>query len=293
MKNFLKKILIFSIPILILWIAYFLYLNSAINYNFSNYKIKQNVYKLFVGDSHVEVAIDDNLIFNSKNIAQSSEGYIFTYAKISKITKNNPSIDTIILGVSYHNFSKYYDYYIFNQSNMEKYFFILSADEKIVFLKNTNKPFKYFINSIKSTFKPFKFYGWLGGYKIQSADIELNQNSIQKRIKNQYYKNQNFQEFSTVNEIYFCKIVEYCKNNGIVLIALNTPLYSGYENQIPNKFKRKFKNIVKENDINVIDFKNYNFEYTDFLPDGDHVSEEGAIKSSKIIDSLFRISNHD
>ena len=45
-------------------------------------KIGKNINKVFTGDSNVEGAVNDSIIPNSINIAQSGEAYMYTYAKI-------------------------------------------------------------------------------------------------------------------------------------------------------------------------------------------------------------------
>ena len=49
---------------------------------------------------------------------------------------------------------------------------------------------------------------------------------------------------------------------------------------MPLIYKRKFAEIVRENDLKFIDLSNLNLNDECFIPDGDHVSFSGSIKTS-------------
>lgn len=85
-----------------------------------DFKIPPERNVLVLGNSHPECAIDDSISNNMFNLAQSGSGYFYDYLKAKKVLKNNPQIDTLILGYSYGDLAE----------DMNSWF---NGDEKIKF----------------------------------------------------------------------------------------------------------------------------------------------------------------
>jgi hypothetical protein len=68
--------------------------------------------------------------------------------------------------------------------------------------------------------------------------------------------------------------------NKIKLYFLNTPLHAYYQKQIPEVYKQKLNQIVATKQIGLIDLSNFQLSDSCFIPDGDHVSLKGAVKTS-------------
>ena len=107
MKKFIINTVVFiSIPVVIgipILFAFDLYVNGLYNDD----QIKGNISDIYIGDSHIKHAINDSIIPNSLNIAESSESFYFSYFKLKILLENNPSIKKVHLGLSYHNLSNY------------------------------------------------------------------------------------------------------------------------------------------------------------------------------------------
>lgn len=280
MKDFIKSLLAFFTPIVLIFTLAFLFIGISIKTKFDNFRLSENITKIVIGDSHIRLAIDDSMLDNTRNIALDSEGYIYSYYKLKGLIENNRYIDTIYLGASYHNFSAYYDKAETDPNIVATYFFILPFYEKMsIFSKIENKS-QFVLNSLKLIVRPNKFMDWLGSYADYTTKSILNTESINKRIKTQYYINNKLQDFSLSNGLYFNKIVELCKVNDKVLIILNTPLHTIYKNKIPKKFIENYFSIIKMNNLIINEFEYQIFNDDDFLPDGDHVSRKGAVKIS-------------
>jgi len=63
-----------------------------------------------MGDSQIQRLHGDAISSGAKNLASSGEHYYFTYQKLQTLVQNkNHSIDTLMLGVSIHNFAPVYN----------------------------------------------------------------------------------------------------------------------------------------------------------------------------------------
>ena len=69
MRKFLKNILFFLLPAIIVGISILIYENSLSN----NYKIEPGISTIYIGDSHIQMAINDSIIPHSINLAAIAE----------------------------------------------------------------------------------------------------------------------------------------------------------------------------------------------------------------------------
>ena len=268
------------------------YLNSK---KINNYISSIDKKFVFVGDSHIQNGINDELINNSINFSQNGESYYFSYQKLKKVIALNKQVKTVFLGFSYHNLSSYYDDYIFGKFNNEiasRYFFILPMSEKIKFIKcNLGNEMLFLKNifekGIVNVIRKKDRYSFLGYYQNGFQNVQSRKISMDKRIRLQFFNETKIANFSTVNINYLNKIIVLCKQNKIDLIALNTPLDPYYKSKIPQKFLDKYNQIIETQKLSVIDFHNLKFRKIDFIKDGDHVSTEGSLLISKFLNNQF------
>lgn len=283
MKKFIKKTLAFALLPLSLGGSIILVFFLFINNQSATCKIEPNISTLFIGDSHIQKAIDDRLIPNSLNVATSSESFYFTYYKLIMLLDNNPTIEKVFVGFSYHSISNYYDRFVsgdYSAAIAPKYFYLLPHKEQIKLIywnKDNLVPF------IKSTFK--HGFGddnstncgpYLGGFLNEYKKSNPIESSMDKRLITQYYNQGEMNSFSDLNILYLKKIINLCKAKGIEVYTLNTPLYNYYSNKVPNEYRVKFNYIISSNQLNHIDLSNLKLIEECFIPDGDHVSNIGA-----------------
>ena len=67
------------------------------------------------------------------------------------------------------------------------------------------------------------------------------------------------------------------------LILVNTPVHTLYKNKIPKKFKVMFEQLSESGRFKILDLSDLLSEEYLFIPDGDHVSQKGAIKTTEYI----------
>ena len=274
MKKFLlQSVLFFLIPATIFVVP--IIVNAMM---YEPYIIDAQVDTLVLGDSHAEVAIDDSMHPRFQNMAASSEGYIYTYAKLKELLKHNPQIKHIVLGFSYHNLSDYYDKYITGENAeqvVEKYIDVLHGEE-VRELFEANKTFLVlpaFKNALRaSNNSP----AYLGGFRVLKGEYTFDPEAMRRRVKLQYYENKTIRGYSAINIKYLIKINAMCKENGVDLTLLSTPLHNQYVKEIPESFRKIYSDLIKQNGLQIIDFDDLELEDYHFLPDGDHMNGVGA-----------------
>jgi hypothetical protein len=291
MKVILKIVYFISIALAVVVISFFAF-NYTNNKALKNFKVKPNVTSLFVGDSHIKLAVNDSIVQNSANIALTSESYYFSYLKLNEILNTNPSIKKVYIGFGYQNLSSYFDDYIFGMYSKDvssRYFFIMPFSEKVQFAKY-NKPnallyFRYvFTNGLKNSVTKNKTF--IGCYENIFKNISARTASMDNRIAHQYYNHGVLYKPSEFNTLYLTKVVELCRKKNVRLIMLNTPVHPYYRTKIPAEYIALYNKIVQEQHLEVLDLSNLLTEDSCFVPDGDHVSEKGALLVSKHINQL-------
>ena len=289
MSRFLKRTLLFLSILLGIFSFFF------ISLEFLNYKIAKSqpvgnsITKIFIGDSHIQQCINDSLLENSINIGQNSESIYFSYHKIKLLLESNPSIKEVYLGFSYHSISSYYEKFIdgeYSNAISSKYFALLPLKEKIsiIYANKTDliSYFKALIDSeIKNIFNDRKSYQ--GSYENVFFDSKVNHKSVEKRIQFQYYTEDSLNPYSQSSIESVNKINDLCKKSNVKLILLNTPVHKSYKEKVPNKFKSMLIKLANDMKVRTLDLSDLLSEENLFIPDGDHVSQQGARLTTEYI----------
>jgi len=297
MKLFIKKI--FILFIILNSFIIFIYFSELYIKIIKPIPINKNTNILFAGDSHIVYGINDSLVKNSKNIALAGEPLSFTYFKIKySITKSTTKIKKIYLGISYHNFSSNIDDLssgeFLNRDISSGYYIYLPLKEKIEMLYNHKSHLLVFlsslyVNSLKTVMNVKKYneidYAFWGKYSNNFNNIAADTISIKKRVDFLYFKNGKIRNISIKQKFYLNEIKKLCKSENIELVLLNTPLNKFYKTLVPKKFKNEFYSIINKENLIVLDFKDLKLSDSLFIPDGDHLSEKGAIIISNFINN--------
>lgn len=296
MKRFLMNLLVFNLILFTAFIALYLSISIHSSKNINDFKIEKNINKLIAGDSRTQYSINDKLVNNSKNISQNSEGLLYTYYKLKLLLKNNPQIDTVFLGVSYHTFSSYYTIIQRKPEVSGRYFFILPVVEQVKLMFDTKNTFPLLQYAFKENISNW-YYGLrdttlLGGFDCYSSSLKINDSLIDERIKFQFFNSSGENEIFNENAEYFNKIAELCKDLNVKLIILNTPMHKNYTAKVPARFKNILNELISKYNLSMVNFQNLILNDSDFLPDGDHLSESGAVKTSFFLNDLLQRKNN-
>lgn len=300
MSIFYRRILLFvSIPLALVFMVFlFLY---RFNYQLlSKYKISPKINTLIIGDSRIAYAFNDQILLNTLNISQTSEGYIYSFPILQGVLKNNPQIKTVILGCSYSSISSYYDNNMFVPHISARYFYVSPFDIQIeVLKKNKGNLFlllrKIITNGVRNLITQPNKYTFIGKYETYSTNKPLTKNSIEKRIASQYYENGNLVNFAAINSFYLLKIADLCKTNNVRLVLVNTPMHNYYLSNVPIQYKERFYSLINNNKLELIEFNNLVLGDSCFLPDGDHLTKSGATLTTnylkEILDNSTKLNN--
>lgn len=299
MKKFFKNIFTFVfsltiISIFLIRIIYYFYERKL-----HDTRLDKNISTIICGDSHTMCAINDSKLKNTINISNFSQHYLYTYNVLNVVLENNPQINTIILGSSFHSFSDFDKYILDNDIAFNfypDYFPILDYESENIIVSNNVRSFfnsgddiiKLMVRSLLSNDKSYLKYSFIGSYH-QSKNSNLNDSTVSQAIKRHFYQTKGAEQgFSSYQKKYFNDIVLLCLNKNIKLIIVNTPISDEYYDKIPAKFiKNYYSNISSlKNKIVFWDLHSFHLENTSF-GDGDHLNTYGASKFTLKIDSLL------
>ena len=294
MRDFYKKIFIFSIPLFILIpLAFgFIYLTS---HKVENYKISPNISDVFIGDSHIEQAVIDSLLNNTKSFSLRSESFYFSYYKLQLLLRSNSNIKRVYLGFSYHSLSSCYDQFIngdFSYFVAPKYFYTLPFKEKTKLLNWNLSHFSQTIRSIVTTGISVnlsnRYNIFWGGYDKDLSSFCALEKSMNERLNFQYYNENGLRPYSEINLTYLDKMIDLCAKYNVKLYTIDTPLHPQYFAQIPDAYIKKYNEIIAERNFEVIDFKHLLTDDYYFMADGDHLTEKGAIIITQQLNKLMK-----
>ena len=284
-KTFFKKTFYFMALPLGLFLTAFVLVGRSNKKAFDELRVAPDVTTVYVGDSHVELCIDARLIPNSYSMGKNAECYYYSYFKIKSLLENNPSVDTIYLGFSYHNLSDYYDDYVFGKFSpylSGRYFFIMPNSERLKFLRHNSDNLSLFL---RTTLRSGMENEFKGGYQPGFDHVAADPKTIDDRIDFQFYKNGKLRPFTELNMACLDKIIALCKAQKVELILMNTPLAKDYLNKVPLEYRNRYEELVGKYGLPVEDFSAVAWTDSCFIPDGDHVSVMGAGMASKYLAS--------
>ena len=284
MKNFFKSIFIFFSPILFLFLGASFALIMVSKYvikNSNQYDIPQNKELIFLGDSHITFSVIDSLIPNSSNLSNLGEPYYYSFQKLKYVVKNQ-NIKYVVLGLSYHNISSYYEELINGNISTvfpPKIFFCLDFIEKLrVISWNKNKLFFLFrelINSVENkcyNLEPTdNKYSFSTGFKNNLYNEKVIIKNVQNRIHSQFFTSQN-------------QLQSFSYKNNLKITLLTTPLHPEYVRLVPQDYRSELKEIINKNNVQLINLENLALNDSCYAHDGDHLTLKGA---SVITDSLI------
>ena len=281
MKKFVLRILKFSIPALLFLLITFTY------YRHSKTKVETKLSTfsahsfLLMGDSQIQRLRGESISQGAKNLASSGEHYYFTYQKLQTLVHNkNHRIDTLILGVSIHNFAPVYNR-LFSldfpegEKSLKKYLYFIRMFDDSGFLTTFDKVLKPAILGVYATPDFGGFY--------ESTNSNPKEAIINKTFNMHFSIQQNEAKFSNSQRTYLYEIERLCTDNNITLILVSTPYHSGYKEKIDQGYYDFFSESLKR----LKHRRHLNFIEDDiadrFMSDANHLNKLGAKKYSKII----------
>lgn len=312
MKTFLYRVLVFTI-LLLLVLVFSASIYGYLQHRFlesKNLRFDKSISTLIVGDSHAQTALDDKIIPHSKNVAFHAEHYLFTYFKLKKLLISNPQINRVILSYGMHNLSQGADVNIFslgrNSRTFARYFMLLD-DEGVKDVYSPSQNWR--INYLKWRFKiplQLKLEAKLLFKTLMNNKIIMNDfpfmghfyaskkhifNDVKEPIYGHFYKMGKLLTKSDLAIKYLYYLIDYCEENQVELVLMNTPLHIEYRKCIPNyytKLYRETTNDIKDKYPNVTIIDYYKLALpNEYFGDYHHVNSKGSkIVSMKLVEDL-------
>jgi hypothetical protein len=294
MKQFLKRIFLYSFPFLIIVISVSLFSKKFLNSK-PIFKLSSSIHNLILGHSQPECAFNDSLIENTKNLSQGGEAYFYTYQKTKKIIQENPQIKKVYLSFSNNQLEKRMDKWTYDDEHMGNYFpkyaAQLNVEDYLFLVKNNYKSvlageLKALKNNITFLAKNQANYldnnNW-GGY------LYLKRNKLDSLMKIKYIQlvKKNYSDsVSTINLQYLEKIVDFCKTKNVSVVLFRAPIHNDLFSIYDEKKFQDLRN-SKFKDIPFLDF--HDFKLTnDEMGDFDHLNYKGAKRFSMYFNDFIK-----
>lgn len=285
MKNFIKQLAIFIIPLLLAFIL----LEYAIRQIPNTYKYKNewmlqyagSLNTLILGNSHCMSGVNPTFLtskaFNFANSSQDLERDYFILTKYKDIYKE---LKHVILSFSYCTLQDKMDY---ADKSRLKYYGIYMGYEKYKYSMEITSSITYekireYMKEGASQCSP------LGFIVKNSSNDDLNISGVKAAKRHTLNKKDDLAD----NLKFLNKIIRFCKDKRIKLILVTTPTWHSYHEHLDEQqLYQMFSTVeyITKNHENVTYFnflKDNRFDNNDFN-DGDHLSEKGAEKFTKIL----------
>ncbi len=279
MKRFLSQLLIFvTIPII-----YFGSMHLINKYIYQKQGIDAHGSRLLiVGDSHPLQSVNSDGFESALNISQAAEPYVVSYWKLKKILKTN-QVDTVLIGFAAHNISAYNDNK-FNKENSYEMFKRTYAIEDFQSVSNKLEiDFQeYFRVMLQETclYPKNNHFHYLGkNFISEKSHVSNWENAIQRH----FYIDQHEIGVSELSIQYLDSLLTLCKDKGIFVGLVNTPVHHAYFENIPEAALARYEELKQkylQEDIWIFDRADNDYPDNCFL-NADHANIHGAERFTK------------
>jgi len=311
MRNFIKNLLIFILPglLLIYSVDYFIsyYLSRSEEFSFGESKVWKDIYSgninsdlVIYGSSRAWVhvspkIIEDSMHITAYNLGIDGHNFWLQYFRHKELLKFNKKPKQIILSLDIFTLQKRIDLYNYTQflpfmlwnddikqytssyigfKTYDYYFPLIRYNHQIGSLKAA---LKSFIN-LKPNFKRIK------GYK----GMERNWNNDLEKAKSKvdYYEI----KIDSSSVMLFEKFINECKSNGIELTLIYSPEYIEGQNYVSNRKEiiSKYQYFAQKYNLQFIDYSNDKLcMQRQFFYNAQHLNKKGAeIFTYKLIEDI-------
>ena len=300
MNIFLKKVLLFLLPIIALAIGWEVMLRNIPNdYEYKKAYLEKNadsIEVLFLGSSHGYYGI--NPLFLKKkgfNAGQVSQSVNYDYKILEKYFSNAKKLETIVLPISYFTFHynlengdeawRVKNYSIYHQmhttNRIEDYSEVLSSTIK----NNILRTYSYYLQKKPELLCNEQGFG-LNNNSTKNRDLNITGPAT--AIQHTYKDSVNFEG----NYQALLSIIAFAEKRNIQVLLFTPPAYETYIQNLDKKQLEKALATVQEidkrfdNTVYVNLMQDKSFVAPDYF-DADHMNEIGAEKLTKKIDSIL------
>ncbi len=303
MKKFYKNLLIFLIPVFVVWgITEVFYRTAENNFTFKNQRIiseYNQIETLVFGDSHAFFGINpEYFTSNTFNIANVSQSLYFDELLLKKHIDSLPNLKNVILNISYFTLSAVDNS---SEDRWRRYFYQQQMNLNIPSI-SVFDPSQYSLALVRRFDKSVDLFGeylqngtivscYENGFGMQDeTNIVPDKEKIAVMIAKKH--EDHLLDFD-VNKIRLQRIIDLCNKNGVAVYLIEMPVYKTYYSLLDTAKKEKINatltNLEEQNKgVHFFDFsQEESFIDSDFR-DADHLTNEGAEKFSKILNAILQ-----
>ena len=283
MKKFIITILSFALLLLIFYgVLLGRYCYKMKGYGFALPKEKTI---LVIGDSQSQADIDDHILSQVANVSLAHDGYFTMYRRLQLYVNANPQIDTVFVAFTPHTVrvdkDEFYHNFGYVQESTQHYFpfftfedwRLLIGHDAVDVVSALTTPLRFYWNVSPEYIREMGYFDVVD-YSNLKDDIE----SGAVRLTSDAFGGLDYGNKITLE--YLHRIVDFCKEQNIKLIGLNTPVYhaSDYFDM------ENFENLKKTqfSDLEVWDYMDLEMP-DDCRRDVNHLNRNGATLFSEII----------
>lgn len=300
MKSFLKNLLLFALPIVVISLSLECIVRHAPNVYKYKYQWMQenveNVETLVLGNSHLFYAVQPKYLSGvSFNLACPNQRLENDLSLLNYWSNRFKNLKTIVCNISYFTWftpgieivapdcCRYYNLYmdsdLYNDCSFNNNFEISNPKQALLVLKA-------FILNEHTADGTCDELGNSNLNTLSNKDMkQWEKGEFNKTIINHHtFKTR---EYVPQNYSYLEKIADYCQKRNVRLVLVTPPAWESYYNNLDNKQLEDMYNLVHKLQ------KEYNIFYLDYLKDNrfgidnfyneSHMSYEGATKFTKIL----------
>jgi len=300
MKGFLRYILLFFAPLLVLLITKEILLQAIPN----NYKVKSNyienhseaIETLILGNSHTFYGLNpewmDGVTFNMSNVSQSLD---IDLAILKYYLPKMQQLNTVVIRLSYDSMFetlsktnehwRYKDYALYTDIPLKFSWKHHSEILSISFKENIKRIYNYYLKSENSV--TCNAFGWgVDAHSSQAKDLYKTGALVAK--KHTATSDDLFEyNVNTLKEI-----ADLCAQNKVDIILVTPPAFESYylnlnDQQLEATVNTGFELANQHDNLSYYSFLEYwRFDKEHFF-DADHLNERGALLFSKMINDII------
>jgi len=251
--------------------------------NMIDFEIPKEKTVLIVGDSRPESSINDDVLENTFNFAQSGTAYFYSYVKVKAMLEHNPHINTVVLGFAYEDLAKPRDEWFSGPDTikfkMPKYLLLFEIQDLIaIFQTNPSEVIKNLPRSIVYNSSALIKYFLTGNGTDQLGEYQYLERSKLQEAKNRLSSTLDEEDLalSQYQEFYLLEIYTLTQSQDINLILLKTPIHE-LKQDIEDVYIDRFSSFVMNQmpEATIIDHSQVEIPEEGF-GDLEHLNQIGA-----------------
>ena len=229
---------------------------------------------LLIGESQSQAAVDDSKIQNLYNSSQAQDRYLSMYCRLKAQIDVNSQIDTVIISLTPHSINRGKDDFWtmggYIRQNVQTYGALLGPEEWMLMLRHAPEltlaeivtPLRYYWE-VDETY--ISKYGSFSAADYCALQANIDEGATSLKV---------FPSFgNAVSLHYLDKMIKFCEERDIKVIALNTPVYQAWKYEEPQYYYDYLSQTYP--DLELWDYLDADIP-DDYRRDINHLNKKGA-----------------